>query len=256
MHWLETYPAVAQWLSVKTGRRPQGLRNMEEVWTEWVSATETPLTPDVLLTGRDEDQTAVLKWLRGPPQLLSIQAEAPDEAMAFLFAAISPLPERYRLAYWSRCVVADTPETARQLVGLGTPLIIVLTDPEAGLTQRLVGDGHYVFAAYGPRASDFVGARRLRRPWKFDLQMSLTRAGLGEEDAHRFAHASGRSITVLRRLMPAAPSFRVTWAEPASPELIAALFAGAWVEVRRGTARSSATWLGAPMKKWRRCSLP
>ena len=39
---------------------------------------------------------------------LSIQAEAPDEAMAFLYAAISPLPERYRLSYWSRCVVADT----------------------------------------------------------------------------------------------------------------------------------------------------
>jgi hypothetical protein len=49
---------VAQWLSVKIGRRPQGLRNMEEVWTEWVRATETPLTPDVVLTGRDEDQTA------------------------------------------------------------------------------------------------------------------------------------------------------------------------------------------------------
>ncbi len=230
VHWLETYPAVAQWLSVKIGRRPQGLRNMEEVWTEWVRATETPLTPDVVLTGRDEDQTAVLKWLRGPPQLLSIQAEAPDEAMAFLYAAISPLPERYQLAYWSRCVVADTRDTARQLVGLGTPLVIVLTEPEAGLTQRLVADGHHVFATYGPGASDFVGARRLPRPWKFDLQIALTHAGLREEDAHRLAHASGRSVTVLRRLMPAAPSYRATWAEPASPELVAALFAGAWVE--------------------------
>ena len=230
VHWLETYPAVAQWLSVKIGRRPQGLRNMEEVWAEWIRATETPLTPDVVLTGRDEDQTAVLKWLRGPPQLLSIQAEAPDEAMAFLYAAISALPERYRLAYWSHCVVADTPDTARQLAGLGTPLIIVLTDPEAGLTQRLVDDGHYVFAAYGPLASDFAGARQLARPWKFDLQMSLTRAGVGEEDAHRFAHASGRSITVLRRLMPAAPRYRAIWAEPASSELIAAMFAGSWVE--------------------------
>ena len=48
--------------------------------------------------------------------------------------------------------------------------------------------------------------------------------------AHRLAHASGRSVTVLRRLMPAAPSYRATWAEPASPELVAALFAGAWVK--------------------------
>jgi hypothetical protein len=246
VHWLESYPAVAQWLSVKIGRRPEGLRNIEEVWTEWVRATKTPLTSDVVLTGRDEDHTAVLKWLRGAAQLLSIQAEAPDEAMAFLYAAISPLPERYRLSYWSRCVVADTTETARQLVGLGTPLIIVITNPEAGLAQRLVDDGHHVFAAYGPGASDLVGARRLARPWKFDLQMALARAGLGDEDAHRFAHASGRSITVLRRLMPAAPSYRSSWAEPASPELIAAMFAGAWVETSAPDRKIISNLAGRP----------
>lgn len=230
VHWLESCPAVAQWLSVKIGRRPAGLRNMEEVWSEWGRATQTPLTPDVVLTGRDAEQAVVLKWLRGSPQLLSIQAEAPDEALAFLYAAISPLPEQYRLSYLSRCVVADTPETARQLVGLGTSLIIAVTEPDAGVAQRLVDDGHHVFATYGPGTSDLVGLQRLRRPWKFDLEMALRRAGLGDEDAHRLAHASGRSITVLRRLMPAAPSFRASWAQPASPELIAAMFAGAWVE--------------------------
>jgi DNA-binding XRE family transcriptional regulator len=249
VHWLETYPAVAQWLSVKIGRRPEGLRNMEEVWTEWVGATETPLTPDVILTGRDVEQTAILKWLRGAPQLLSIQAEAPDEAMAFLYASISPLPEPYRLSYWSRCVVVDTAETARQLVGLGTPLIIVTTDPDAGLAQRLVDDGHHVFAAYGPAANDFIGARRLPRPWKFDLQMALTRAGLGDEDAHRFAHASGRSITVLRRLMPAAPSHRANWAEPASPELIAAMFAGAWIETSARDRKIISNLAGRPYEE-------
>ena len=230
VHWLEAHPAVAQWLSVTIGRRPKGLRNMEEVWAEWIRATKTPLTPDVVLTSRDEEQTSVLKWLRGKPQLLAISAEAPDEATAFLYAAISPLPEPYRLAYWSRCVVADTRGVARELIGLGTPLIVVLTDPEAGLAQRLVDDGHHVFAAYGPDVNSLSAARRLSRPWKFDLQMALVRAGLNDEDAHRFAHASGRSVTVLRRLMPAAPNYRSHWAKQAPPELIAAMFAGAWVE--------------------------
>ena len=230
VHWLDTYPAVAQWLSVKIGRRPQGLRNLEEVWDEWVRATITWLTPDIVLTGRDEEQAAVLKWLRTGPNLLSVSAEAPDEAMAFLYASISPLPEAYRLSYWSRCLVADTAETARQLVGLGTPLIIVLIDPEAGLARRLVDDGHHVFAAYGPGANDASGELKLPRPWKFDLEMALTRMGLSEEDAHRFAYSSGRSITVLRRLMPAAPNYGPKWAVQATPELIAAMFAGAWVE--------------------------
>jgi transcriptional regulator with XRE-family HTH domain len=246
VHWLEMCPGVAQWLSVKIGRRPEGLRNMEEAWSEWVRATETPLTPDVVLTGRDQEQIAVLKWLRDVPQLLSIRAEAPDEALAFLYAAISPLPERYRLSYWSRCVVAETAETARQLVGLGTQLIIVITEPAAGLAQRLVDDGHHVFAAYGPGANDFVGALQLARPWKFDLQMALTRAGFSNEDAHRLAHASGRSITVLRRLMPAAPSYRASWAQPASPELVAAMFAGAWVETSARDRKIISNLAGQP----------
>ena len=230
VQWLEMYPAVAQWLSVKIGRRPQGLRNMEEVWAEWVRATKIPLTPDILLTDRDECHTAVLRWLRGAPQLISIQADAPDEAMAFLYAAISPLPESHRLSYLSRCVITDTDETARQLLGLGTPLIIVMTDPDAGLAQRLVDDGHHVFATYGPGTNGFAKATRLTRPWRSHLQTALTQAGLSEEYAHRFARASGRSITVLRRLMPAAPNFQARWAEQAPPELIAAMFAGSWVD--------------------------
>jgi len=230
VHWLETAPAVAQWLAVRIGRRPAGLRNMEEVWAEWVRATETPLTPDVLLAGRDDDQKAVFAWLNGPPEVFALQADAPDEAMAFLYAAVAAYPPAHRLAYWSRCVVADSAEVARQLVGLGTPLIIVLPEPDPGLVRRLVEDGHHVFAVYGPNTTAFGDLRSLSRPWRYDLERALTAAGLAEEEAHRFAHLSGRSITVLRRIMPAAPQYRAGWAARPAPELIAALFAGAWVD--------------------------
>ncbi len=227
VHWLETCPAVAQWLSVRIGRRPAGLRNLEEAWAEWAGTSEVPLKSDIVLTGRDAEQAAVLRWLRGPAAQLSVQAEAPEEAIAFLHASISPLPKPYRLTYFSQCVVADAPETARELVGLGTPLVIVMAEPDAGLAQRLVADGHHVFGAYGPNATAF-NAQRLPRPWRFDLQGALVAAGVTDEEAHRLAHASGRSITVLRRLMPAAPQHRTSWATHPSPELIAAMFAGAW----------------------------
>jgi DNA-binding XRE family transcriptional regulator len=227
VHWLETCPAVAQWLSVRIGRRPAGLRNLEEAWSEWAGTTEIPLTADIVLTGRDAEQAAVLRWLRGPAAQLSIQAEAPEEAIAFLHASISPLPKAYRLTYYSQCVVAYAPETARELVGLGTPLVIVMAEPDAGLAQRLVTEGHHVFGAYGPNATAF-NAQKLPRPWRFDLQQALIAAGISDEEAHRLAHASGRSITVLRRLMPAAPQHRTPWATDASPELVAAMFSGAW----------------------------
>lgn len=229
-HWLEICPAVAQWLTGRAGTRPRGLRNLEEFWAEWVRATQTPLTPDIVLTGRDKEQAAVLKWLRGQPSLLSICGEAPDEVVAFLYAAIDALPEPYRLSHLSRCMLADTPDTARQLIGLRTPLVIVLMDPEAGLARRLADDGHHVAAAYGASAQDFLDTLHLSRPWTFELQLALGRMGLKEEEAHQLARACGRSITVLRRLIRATPSYAPSWARSASPALIAALFAGSWVE--------------------------
>ena len=191
VHWLETCPAVAQWLAINIGRRPKGLRTLEEAWAEWTGVTETPLTAEVLVTGREDEQTAILKWLRGPPGLFSIQAEAPDEAIAFLHAAVDPLRGPYRLSYLGRCIVANDDDTARELLGLGTPLIIVMAEPDGGLAQRLVSDGHHVFGAYGPNATAAFNAGKLARPWRYDLERALAHAGVSDEEAHRLAHASG-----------------------------------------------------------------
>lgn len=147
-------------------------------------------------------------------------------------------------------LLKNTAETARQLIGLGTPLIIVLSDSEPGLAQRLVDDGHHVYVAYGAGANRFSGSvRLLSKPWRFDLQMALKGAGLSEEDAHRFAHASGRSITVLRRLMPSAPHYRLKWAEKAPPELIAAMFAGAWDETSQQDRKVISDLAGRPYEQ-------
>jgi hypothetical protein len=249
VHWLERYPAVAQWLAVKIGRRPQGLRNLEEAWTEWARATQTPLPPNVILTDRDADASAISKWLKEPPSLFSVQAESPEEAIAFLYAATSPFPPRYRLYYWSRCVITADNDTARQLVGIGSSLIIGITDPEPGLAQRLVRDGHHVYAAYGPDATTTNGMHRLARPWRHNLKMTLQQAGLSEESSHRLARASGRSITALRRLMPAAPHFQPKWLATAPPELLAAMLAGSWVETSSMDREVLAALAGHPYEQ-------
>ena len=228
VHWLENYPPVAQWLAAKIGRRPAGLQNLEEVWGEWSRATSPPLTTGLLLEDRDEEATEIRKWLMAPPGLWSIQAESPDEAIAFLYSAIDPLPEAYRLSYVSRCVVTANRDITRQLVGIGSPLIIVMSDPDPGLAQLLVEEGHHVYAAHGPEVSPLFGVMRLARPWTHNLRSALVQTGLAEGPAHQLARASGRSITVLRRLMPSPTHYLPKWAATAPPELLAAMLAGAW----------------------------
>jgi transcriptional regulator with XRE-family HTH domain len=228
VHWLDVHPAVAQWLAIRTGRRPTGLSTLDEVWEEWSSATETPLTHALIRTDRDEQVTAVRKWLFGAPSVVAVQAEATDEAMAFLHAAIADLPPPHRTALHSRCVVADTDDVVRGLVGIGAKLVVVMTGGDPGLAGRLAADGHHVYAAYGSEAGLPDAAIRLARLWRYSIETALEALGLPWEKAQTLAAQAGRSLAVLRRLMPAAPGRRPSWADAPPPALLAAMLAGAW----------------------------
>ncbi|WP_029007349.1 helix-turn-helix domain-containing protein [Azospirillum halopraeferens] len=228
IQWLDACPAVAQWLAIRIGRRPAELSNLDEVWDTWSLATEPRLSPDLILTGRDAQATAVLKWLGGAPALLSVQAEAADEAMAFLHAAIGQLPAPYSAALHSRCLVAGTDDVARDLMGIGPKLIVVLNGGDPGLAAGLVKDGHHVYAAYGSEAGLPDGVVRLARPWRHDIETALVDLGVARERAQPLAADAGRSLSILRRIMPAAPGRRPAWAMTPSPILLAAMLAGAW----------------------------
>ena len=54
VHWLELYPGVCEWLAVRINRRPQGLRNIGEVWDEWSRATIPTLSQELIIADRDD----------------------------------------------------------------------------------------------------------------------------------------------------------------------------------------------------------
>src|SRR5262249_19230634 len=157
-----------------------------------------------------------------------LQAEAADEAVAFLCATIGELPEPYRAEYYARCLIARDAAAARKIGDSLSPLIIVLEEAEPGLAQRLAGRGHHVFIAQGPGggSEDRV---QLSRPPLDAIEHALTRMGFEGERARNLARDSARSLAVLRRLVPAAPTRVPAWARTdVSHSLVAALLAGAW----------------------------
>lgn len=231
VHWIELYPSVGQWLATLLGKRPTGVRQLEEVWLEWSLATQTPLTQDLILADRDDDAIAVLQWLRSGAALLSLQAESAEEAVAFVFAAISQLPSDAAQHYLTRCLVATDAEAARVLADSITPLIIVLLDPAPGLAGRLAQRGHHVLLAYGGNTDRRGDYRRLARPSRGAIERALADAGIAEPRAKGLARDSSRSLAILRRLIPAAPGRLPKWAEERpSRGLLAALMAGGWDE--------------------------
>jgi transcriptional regulator with XRE-family HTH domain len=236
VHWLELYPAVGFWLAVLMGRRPAaGLLQLEEAWQEWSLSTQCPLSIDLILAGRDEDAAHVLRWLRGEPSVLAMQGESPDEAIAFLYAAIEQLPSDYRVQYKARCLFATTLDAARTLGDSISPLVIILDNAVPGLAQRLAAQGHHIYIAYGSDVGTSGDIRQLARPSRYAIAEALEDMGIEKTRAENLAHDSERSLAVLRRLMPSAPGRVPKWAEtPVSRGLLAALLAGAWNEETPG----------------------
>lgn len=231
VHWIEQMPAVGLWLATRLGKRPPGTRELEEVWEEWSLATQWPLTEDLVLSDRDQDAAEVLRWLRGEPSVLSIQATTSDEVVAFFHATLSELPQDLAAAYRARSLVAATATAARALASAPAPLILLLTDPEPGLARSLADRGHYVLQAYDERPVTRGEVRTLERPSREGIADALTAVGIAEPRAKALARDSARNLAVLRRLIPGAPGRLPKWAEEPPPHaLLAALLAGGWDE--------------------------
>jgi transcriptional regulator with XRE-family HTH domain len=234
MHWIEMNPAVGHWLAVLTGSLPPGLRQIETVWDEWSLSTEWQMSADLVLAGRDEEATQVLGWLYGDPGHVAIQAESPEEGLAFLFAIMQRLPAEYRMPYLARCLIATDPEQARALGQSPTPLIIGLENADAGLARWLVGQGHHVYSVFGSEVGTPESIIRLSRGPRIETEAALAAMGLRDDEAREAARDMAGSLAVFRRLHPSVSArMEPAWASSAkAPKMIPALLAGAWDEAK------------------------
>ncbi len=231
VHWIEQTPAVGLWLTNRLGKRPAGTRELEEVWEEWSRAAQMPLTEDLVLSDRDQDAVEVLRWLRGEPSVLSLQATSADEVVAFFHATLGMLPVDIAAAYRARCLVATTAASARALANGPAPLILLMTEPEPGLARALTERGHFVLQAYDERELSRGEVRILARPSREGIASALIATGIAEPRAQALARDSARNLAVLRRLIPSAPGRLPRWAQETPPRaLLAALLAGGWDE--------------------------
>ncbi len=235
VHWIEQHPAVGLWIAVRLDKRPAGTRELDEVWEEWSLATKWRLTEDLVLADRSEDSAAVLRWLRGEPSTLSLQATTADEVVSFFHATLSELPDDIAAVHRARTLVVTTAEAARALSSAPGPLILLLTEPDPGLAAALVERGHFVLQAYDERLVGPGEVRALARPSREGIAAALQAAGMAEARARGLARDSARNLAILRRLIPGAPGRLPAWAEGTPPRaLLAALLAGSWDEGSEG----------------------
>jgi len=247
IHWVELNPAVGQWLATVLEKRPPGIRQLDEVWQEWSLATRYPLTPELILSDRDQDAASILRWLRSEASVQALQAETPEEVTAFFYATIKMLPPEVAAHYMARCLVATSAEAARQIADAPPPLIIVLWDTDPGLAQRIAQRGHYVLLAYGGTPNLPGEVRTLPRPSREGIAEALIDMNIAEARAQGLARDSSRSLAVLRRLIPGAAGRLPLWAQSTpSRALLAAVLAGSWDDASEADRAQLSRLAGIP----------
>ena len=230
VHWIDLFPQVQQWLGARLNKFITNTKALTDFWSQWRLSTERPMTPELVFSERDEDGTKLLRWLRAAPSIFELQADSPEEAMAFLYAAIDRLPNDYAKFQSSRCIIAQTPEAATALGKSSTSLVIVMEASEPGLAASLMKQGHHVLVVHGSQVGTSVLLNTLSRPDAEVFKDALIGMGFDPERAFALTRDSARKLTVLRRLIPTTTiSSQPDWASGDAAKLVSPLMlAGAW----------------------------
>jgi hypothetical protein len=226
--WLEEAPASRQWLGELLGVASAGLLTPDEWWTAWSSASEPPISLDLITSRRNGESDRLLENLRRGDRVVTVSGDDQKEAIAFVVATLmlagaddlldrTLVLTRTDIALGSRgtvppIIIVDLPEG--QEVDLGDRSKIVLLRPYA--KGRL------------PEKADveltYVGSDAFKK--------CLQNMGLGEEEADRRAKEAGYSVTVLRRRLSDDPEVRrPTWARDGEAQAVLPFaFAGSWLD--------------------------
>lgn len=228
--WLESAPAVHTWLSILIGKSPPGAADLESYWETWSEATRPPLSPDLLLAGREDAAAEIRDRLTQSEHPIAIRAESRSESIAALYAAVTDLPDREAETILTRALVVETAEALRHLIGTRSSLLLVPRFDAEDLTTAAARAGHTVIIPLGAGDAESDSAVQLPPLSRREAADELRELGMGRDEAEQMAGLARRSFTAFRRAIAANPGLRQPeWAAPAvGRSVLPALLAGSW----------------------------
>lgn len=229
--WLETAPHIHIWLSIVLGKHPEAAVDLSYFWSDWSGATDPPLTPELIVAGRNEVVDRIHTFLREPPSALALQSESKDEALAFFAAALFLLPEEERDFHLRRCIASENVSSWRHLTASVTPLLLAVNSDEKLTVSSALENGHHVLIPLGKADATHGQTVSIPRPHRVDLEKELAKTGIDRDTAAELATLGRRSLLALRRKLASVPDIKCPlWATPnEARSILPILLAGKWV---------------------------
>lgn len=190
--WLSDCPSVEAWFSRKLGKATAGLRDVHGYW-ENVQST-VPLSPEVLLAGREELTEIVQKHLskdNQTPMPLGLISRSPAEIVPFSVACIVASDLE---AGKASTLVVDSRNRWEQVIVEETNLGLIVSpqvQPSREEIQQAYRNGHRVIYC------SLDGKTSLPRLSEYDLCKALISSGVEESKAVQHAKQCGGNGQIL-----------------------------------------------------------
>ena len=145
--------------------------------------------------------------LLGPPGTILIGAETAEEVVAFAIDSIRSAEAEKRALLESRTLIVGTEPAAREM-SAKTGLIFIATKGAEPLAGMLGAKSPTLSATTGPLARKY---QPLQRPSASSMAEGFKEMGLDLDQGYELAQRCGRSLTILKRLIPNSTSGQPEW---------------------------------------------
>jgi len=227
--WMETSIAAQTWFANQTHRPSSGVRTLEKCWTDWANVAEPPLHPSLFTTANDVWRSRIKSFLsNSTSEPLIITADSVEEAVAFLSQIFDEPEFDY---HKDRVLVFDERGVLPKLAQSTTNFIAVAHTRDV---EREFGSysGSLRTVVVYPRNASNANPDIILEPLGHDVfSKALEAMGKGRDEINRLADASGRSLTVLRRILSKIPAIKTpVWAanHQVASSLVPLALLGTW----------------------------
>jgi addiction module HigA family antidote len=197
--WLEQSPPAQIWLAEQLDLPIDGYESLERAWQRWKSVSEPPLTPEIFAPSVEAHHKTFKEWLRKPTkQHFIIAADSKDEAVAFIACLFDHDDLRQ---FKDRAAVFTSPGTLRRLLASEIPFIPIVHSED---TERELAGLHgrfHCIAVHARNAIDSEPDIAIEPLSHANFRTALTAMQINQGDFDRISRETGRSPTILRRLL-------------------------------------------------------
>lgn len=227
--WMETSIAAQTWFANQTERPSRGVRTLEKCWTDWANVAEPPLHPSLFSTANDVWRSRIKSFLsKCDSEPLIITADSVEEAVAFLSQIFSE-PEFSR--HKDRVLVFDECGVLPKLAQSTTNFIAVAHTRDVEREFGSYSGSLRTIVVY-PRNAANANPDIILEPLGYQVfDKALEVMDKGRDEITRLTNASGRSLTVLRRILSTIPAIKTpVWAanHQAASSLVPLALLGTW----------------------------